>query len=229
MIQLVPTPDNWLSPYGPNKSLVPVPSRMRLLHPAACASWPTLPGQSEPADELIVTDVYRSLTSQLEAYESRKRGVQRPGYSAHNFGLAIDLDVRAMMKRLDCDKVGLDTWMRNRSWTCYRTDGRLTWNGKTASENWHYTFNAIVGGSDAVEGAIQRYYMHEFAAMREPKAIQEALATLRLYDGAIDGKLGPLSRRAIGLFQRQWGIRESTGAPRVGPETARMLVAAVLV
>lgn len=225
MIQLVSTPDNWRAPYGKDKSLVPVPARMRWLHPAALASWIDTKfspdsGPVDSAPELIVTDVYRSLVSQLEAYESGKRGVQRPGYSAHNFGLAIDLDVKAMMKLLDCDKAELDLWMDDRNWRCYRDDHKL------GPESWHYSFDAVLPGSKAVEGTIQNRFEGEFTAMRAPENTQAALAKLKLYNGDIDGKLGPISRRAIQVFQRQWKLSVDG---KVGPETARMLVAAVLV
>lgn len=46
---------------------------------------------------LILTDCYRSPQSSAKAYET-KTGVQKPGYSAHNYGCAIDLSINSMMK-----------------------------------------------------------------------------------------------------------------------------------
>ena len=47
-----------------------------------------------------------------------------------------------------------------------------------------------------------------------PIQMQEALAKMRLYNGEIDGMLGPISRAAADAFARAWnlGPREFTDA-----------------
>lgn len=188
--------DFLLSPYGPKKSLVPLPGRMRWLHPDAKRR---LEGLAK--DGLVCTDVYRSPAASLVALKT-KRGVQPPGYSAHNYGLAVDLDVKQSMDRLEfVSKEQLDTRMRVAGFECFCKDHLLK------SESWHYTFGARGPGSKAVEAVILEHYGKCF--VYDNKTAQFYLRELRLYDGALDGKLGPQSRMAIRLFQRQWAISET--------------------
>lgn len=98
-------------------------------------------------------------------------------------------------------------------WRCYRADHRVG-----VSESWHYTFGATAPGSAAVEAVIQRHYGADLRP--DAREVQRALARLKLYDGAVDGDLGPQSRRAIMIFQRQWALGVDGKA---GSETGRLL------
>jgi len=163
----------------------------------------------------VLTDVFRSMASSLVA-AAAKRGVQPPGYSAHNFGLAVDLDVSRSMKRLEVQtKPELDARMRRAGWWCYRSDGTLQ------RESWHYTWGAEAPGAGAIEATIQRFYGGAF--QYDSASAQEYLARLRLYDGTIDGKLGPQSRQAVVLFQRQWKLPEDG---KLDAKTKRLLAVA---
>lgn len=181
----------WNSSYGPRGSLVPVPRRMRWLHPDALAAIV----KDGLADRLIFTDVYRSPESSLNARRT-KRGVQRPGYSAHNFGLACDLDVERTLKQNKWDKRTLDAAMRQAGFEC------LVAGAVKKTERWHFSFGAAGPGSVAVERAIVARYGPDLAP--DGAECQTLLRRLRLYSGAIDGKIGPISREAIMAFQRTW-------------------------
>jgi hypothetical protein len=72
--------------------------------------------------------------------------------------------------------------------------------------------------SGALETKIQAYYGKNFDL--DPKGVQSALSALRLYDGEIDGQLGPVTSHALSLFQRTWGLAQDGKA---GPVTKRTL------
>ena len=120
---------NILGIYGPNKDQFP--ARMSMLHPDAAAAFDAviaLTGQ-----RLRVSDMYRTPAESLKAMQT-KRGVQPPGYSAHNFGFAIDIDTDAMLAALKCTKAVLDVTMQSKGWYCHRKDS------KRGMEDWHYNF-----------------------------------------------------------------------------------------
>lgn len=200
-----------------------VPRRARFLHPAAAASLLELVAKHP---WLTFTDVYRSPESSLAARRS-KRGVQPPGFSAHNFGLAVDLDLGACLRGSKLRYAEMTEAMQGGGWYCHRRDL-----DGTAIEAWH--FNHL--GADArrylaeadpqaantwawpVEAKIVELYGEAFKLT--DLEVQQALAALRFYTGDLDGKLGPISRESIGAFQRAWGLRDDGQA---GPRTRRVL------
>lgn len=192
-ITLTETP-GWPSPYGKDGALVPLPARMRFLAPDALAALTPLAGG------LVFTDVFRSPAASMEA-RARKAGAAKPGYSAHNFGLAVDLDVRRSIRGAvgDGGKAGLDAFMERAGWLCYRKDHALD-----ESESWHFSFGAKDHGSRGVEAVIQSRYGAAFVLT--PTQAQEALKALRLYAGAIDGDFGRQSRAALDVFKRGWKL-----------------------
>jgi hypothetical protein len=192
--------DEVIGIYGPKKDQLP--ERMRFLHPAAAASY------REHLSAVIVSDMLRSAESSLLARRER-RGGMRPAYSGHNYGFSIDIDVGATMKKLGFKtKPELDAFMQVAGWYCHRRDG------KTGHEAWHYNHGIAefiqpkdTHTSTALERKIIAFYGKSFAL--SPVEIQTALAELKLYRGAIDGKIGPLSKEAIQAFQRAWLIAET--------------------
>lgn len=202
----------WDSPYGEGGALVPLPARMRYLHPAALRSLST--GDASGPFELAgpVTDVFRSPAASLLA-RRQKRGVQPPGRSAHNFGLAVDLDVGRTLRGRGWTKSALDSWMAQRGWQCYRQD-----HDPGASEAWHYTYGADGPGSVAVERVIRAAYGHEFCY--DDATLQAYLARLGLYDGDLDGAAGGLTLEGVRAFQRSFGV-PATG--EADSETRRVL------
>lgn len=191
-----------------------MPARMRYLHPDAARAF------AEISAWAVVSDMYRSPESSLRAVREG-RGAQPPGYSAHNFGLAIDIDIAATAKRLASvrqsdgtyadllpagavDKAGLDRVMESHGWWCHRRDHVV------ASEAWHYNFlgvGAKVAGaltSDEVEARIVALYGPGLSP--GDRECQRLLGALKLYGGEADGDLGPLTREAARAFERAWGL-----------------------
>ncbi|HKE15216.1 MAG TPA: peptidoglycan-binding protein [Kofleriaceae bacterium] len=187
--------------YGPSKDQMP--ERMRYLHPDAAASY------LEMADFAVVSDMFRSPESSLQAVRE-KRGAQPPSYSAHNYGLAIDLDIDAAKKRWNHgSKQALDAEMESRGWFCHRRDHTMEF------EAWHFNFLGIgapiPAGIHSTAGLVEARIVSLYGAGFAPDDTesQRLLAGLRLYAGEIDGDIGPLSRESIRAFQRTWGMPDT--------------------
>jgi hypothetical protein len=181
-----------------------LPARMRYLHPEAAASFLRL----NAIHRLRVSDMLRSAESSLAA-KAAGRGAARPGFSGHGFGLCIDEDTEAMLHRNNWSKVQLDEFMASEGWYCFRRDHDM------GSECWHYNYfgddpKRWLGecGSENTTRGLEAKIQHLYgqSLFLNPQEGQAALKTLRLYSGEIDGELGPLSREAIRVFQRGWGL-----------------------
>lgn len=190
--------DQVIGIYGPGKNALP--ERMRLLHPEAARNY-----LDHLADKLVLSDMYRSAEGSLLAVKTRA-GSQRPGYSGHNMGLSVDMDVTKTMKRVGVTtKAALDAWLEESNWFCHRRDHLRK------MEEWHANFDikAFIKPSDkttapALERKILSLYGEGFKL--DAVEIQTALKKLSLYKGSLDGKLGPLSRTALEIFQRAWAL-----------------------
>jgi hypothetical protein len=190
---------------------------MRFLHPDAAPSF-----LEHLRPRVEVSDMFRSAEASLAARAS-KQGVQPPAYSAHNFGLALDLDVDNTCKANSWGYSDLLNFMQTHQWYCYRRDR------ERGKEDWHFTFLgpdpiAILSRIDprpwlgrrtwsqAAELAIQRRFAGQFTL--DVRGVQASLQKLKLYSGQIDGKPGGLTEQAVGLFARQWGLSPDWGDPR---------------
>jgi hypothetical protein len=187
--------------YGPAED--ELPAWMRFLHADAASSFLRF------ADLVVVSDMFRSPESSLQAVREG-RGAQPPAFSAHNYGLAIDLALEATMKRWKLtSKAELDQSMAQHGWYCHRRDHAL------GHEAWHFNFlgpdPAIPGELRVTSGLIEARIvsLHGASLAPDDRECQEMLAKLRLYAGDIDGRLGPLSREAIRAFRRTWGLRDT--------------------
>jgi len=187
-----------------------IPERMRWLDWGARTAFDDIRGFA------VVTDMFRSAESSLLAIKTKK-GSLPPGFSAHGFGRAIDVDVDRSMKRAKTKtKKAFDELMASFRWYCHRSDHERD------REDWH--FNYLITppkgkfSGDDVEREILDAYRHELALNKTQ--VQEGLQELRFYGGAVDGKHGPLTKQAITLFQRAWGLPQDGIA---GPRTQRTL------
>lgn len=165
---------------------------------------------------VVVSDMFRSADASLAAVQAR-RGALAPGYSMHNFGRAIDLDVDATMRNLPgvSRKIDLDVLMEQSGWFCHRTDHLR---GKSrehpSDESWHYNHLGVgsrispssLKTTAGLADALLRADLGEDALRPDNFECQLILRKLRMYGGAIDGMLGPVSRQAISAFQRAWHL-----------------------
>jgi len=226
-LRLRKLPATILGIYGPGKNSLP--ERMRYLEPEAADSYLALEATPQ---RLRVTDMWRSADSSLQA-SLEKRGVQRPAFSGHNYGLSIDLDVRDCMDRLHMSKRALDDFMASQGWYCHRKDHVLD------SEGWHFNFLGIGGDAErylaqsaraqstapALEAKIQELYGADLDL--PALQVQAALRRAHLYTGDLDGILGPMSRRAILSFQRAWELPATGVADTVTQRTLAFVTAEV--
>jgi hypothetical protein len=194
--------------YGPNKDRMP--ERALFLHPEAADSFF---GFCEYA---VVSDMFRSPESSLAAVRAG-RGAKAPGFSGHNYGLAIDLDVKATMRMLvergnlpGASKLTLDRFMEDHGWFCHRRDHLLD------HESWHYNFlgiGAVISPKvRTTSGYIEARILELYGDQLKPDDVtcQGLLANLGIYNGKLDGEIGPISKAAINVFRRGWGLGEGT-------------------
>jgi hypothetical protein len=179
--------------YGAGK----FPARMRYLHPSVIESW------IEIANDVVVSDMYRSAESSLQARRDKK-GVQKPGFSGHNYGFSIDIDVAKTMKLTGLrTKKDLDESLSTYGWTCHRLDH------VKGSEWWHYNYGVNVKpGEKSSAPALERKIQHHYGLNLNvgDLEVQYLLKRLRFYGGALDGKHGPLTNEATKAFCRAWDL-----------------------
>lgn len=208
-LSLVRVP-NVLGIYGASKDVFP--ARMALLHPKAAAAF--VAAEAKLGVKLRCSDMFRTAEESLRA-RAEKTGVMPPGFSLHNYGVAIDIAVDAMLTATKLTKPALDAALREVGWYCHRKDG------KRGSEDWHYNY---LGTGTAAElfleasskstntsaaGDAKIVGLYKDGLLLEPAEVQECLAHLKFYGGDIDGKIGPRSRQAIMAFQRAWRLQPS--------------------
>lgn len=195
-----------------------MPARSLFLAPEAAASFRTKLHQF-----VVISDALRSAESSLNAVK-RGRGAQPPGYSAHNYGLAIDLSTTATRRRGSIkSKAVLDEIMEAHGWFCHRRDHLLE------HESWHYNFLGVGykvspkqrTTSPDVEALMLQRYGADLAP--NDTECQVMLKELRMYSGAIDGDIGPLSREAISAFQRAWASPKLHTTGKLDDRTRRTL------
>lgn len=191
--------------YGPTKDQFA--ARMAYLLPDAAKSYQEAARQLS----LRVSDMFRTADESLRA-RATKQGVQRPGYSAHNYGLAVDIDTDTVLDATRLDKPGLDHAMESFGWWCHRKDGQR------GSEDWHYNYLGV--GPDAQpyldacksssvrSGAVEARIRATFgdALLLTPDEAQVGLSRMKLYHGEIDGRWGGGSMQALKAFQRAWNL-----------------------
>jgi len=192
--------------YGTNKDKLP--ERMRFLHPDAAQSYLRMSLEKK----IKCSDMLRTYQGSLNAYI--KKGAHRPGYSGHNFGFSIDIDVRWVIENNSFkDKTYLDRWMSGQGWYCHNPIGETR-----SRESWHYNYFGEESAaylihrtsdkrtwSRPVEQKIKDVYSYSWENLTT-KDVQEKLTGLSMYSGDIDDNLGPLTTEGIKSFQRAWRL-----------------------
>jgi hypothetical protein len=193
-----------------------LPSRMKYVHPNVLPCLKRILVDS--CGLLRLSSMYRDPIASLMAYVEyqagrKSGGVQRPGWSGHNYGISIDVDLEGTLTafkhanlvgamRLPIIYGELLTWMEERGWVCHRRDGRM------GTECWH--FNCWGEGLLPPHGAagvgrwIDEHHSDDFE-LDEIEA-QQSLQKLGLYHGPLDGDWGPLSTAALMVFERTYEL-----------------------
>jgi hypothetical protein len=196
--------------------------RMPFLAPEAAVAFKTLENDT---GGLVYTDMWRDPTASLLA-KRMKRITQVPGYSPHNYGIAIDIDLKTVLQEKKIRYEDLLFLLKKRGWVCYRRDGEAD---KPGSEHFNFlgddadryltkcTMDPITWGY-AAETKILERFDSEFQL--SAKDVQLKLAQLGLYTGIITGQLDMYTREAILAFQRAWDLNQ-TGS--VDPSLCRVL------
>lgn len=193
-----------------------MPERALYLHPSAASHFLTI------SPWAVVSDMFRTPESSLDAIQ-RGRGALPPGFSLHNYGIAIDLDVDDSRKNLakvvgrSVTKADLDDAMESVGYFCHRRDHL---EGKSKEhpndESWHYNHLGI--GTEieprfkTTAGYAEALIQSMYGAELKPGEFecQVLLKKLRLYSGKIDGDIGPISKSAIRVFKRGWGLGDNS-------------------
>lgn len=192
-----------------------VPNWARYLYPDAAESLLDL---EEETGGLIYTSLWRSANASLWAIKN-KSGAMPPGFSAHNYGLAVDLTVDQIIKEKIISSYDyLLNMMAEFGWYCHRRDR------KKKFESWH--FNYLGHNAEAylelattrsktwhlpIEERIKELYGYVWEEW-EAEDVQRALRTLKFYDQKVDGLWGSYSRGALNSFQRAYKLRQTSKA-----------------
>lgn len=175
-----------------------LPKRMRFVHPSAVNPL-RMVLQEIPG--IAFSDMYRDPIASLMARKT-KVGVQRPGYSGHNYGISVDVDIDQTLIESKLNYLSFLDRMAACGWTCHRSDK------SRGSECWH--FNLLGMGSNPPSGATgpQLWIQKTYGDLLEGDEIwvQTLLSKLGFYQGEIDGKFGPLSRAALQAFERAYDL-----------------------
>jgi len=177
-----------------------LPERFRYLYPEAAVSLP---------EGLRFSDMYRSPLGSLHAIET-KAGVKAPGFSGHNFGLSVDVDVDDWLATHKGGKAGLDGHMRGANWYCHRKDSLR------GPEDWHYNWipeeRYLAGITHTTSHALEKLILDLYGKGFRMTGVemQKALTALHYYDSDIDGIVGPRTKTAINHFCASWGCGPGT-------------------
>ena len=208
-LNLVSVP-NVLGIYGKSKDQFP--ARMSRLHFDAASAFAAI--EKTIGQRLRVSDMFRTAEQSLQAMQE-KTGVQPPGFSLHNYGIAIDVDIDSMLASTKLSKPAFDLMMRDHGWYCHRKDN------KRGSEDWHYNHLGVgaaaapflkaseksTNTSAAGDARIKALYGDQLTL--DAKEVQECLLHLKFYSGEVDGIHGPRTRQSIMAFQRAWRLQPS--------------------
>ena len=173
----------------------------------------------------VFSDIFRSAKGSLDARRAKPGLVQPPGYSAHNFGLAADLDYAAMLKELRLDKKALDWLLEGYGLYCHRKDHAA------AAEAWHHNCLGpdparwLQTTAKSTAGAVEAKILSIYGASFEmgPEELKSSLASLQpdlTQQAKIKGASGAELGAYVRDFQRAWDLDVDGAA---GERTKRTL------
>lgn len=197
-----------------------VPKRALFANPDAAASLRRLEG----AGGLVYTDIFRDAAAQLRAKLAKPASTKAVSLSPHGYGLAVDLDVSATLKRRGWAYARLLEEMAAAGWYCHRRDRAR------GSEDWHFNHLGQQASvflartelgrpgtwDDAVEARIQQLYGAQLApgdqdvpALLKRSGSPSILAFQTAWGLSADGIVGPNTRRVLAYVGAQLDLRTS--------------------
>lgn len=181
---------------------------MAMLSPEAADSLLSLESDT---DGLVYTDMWMDATTSLLTRRTRP-GFPSPGYSSHNFGMAVDLDISTILKDKMIRYEDLLHIMKKRGWVCFRRDGL---EGRSGSG--HFDYLGSMPGKyltsstqdpatwlNPGEALIWEKYGSEFQI--DIAKLQTLLSQIGFYHGPVTGQNDPYTREAIMAFQKAWDL-----------------------
>jgi len=186
-------------------------ARLKYLAPDAAGSLIKL---EKETGGLIYTDLWRDPVSSLLARRTRK-ATQLPGYSAHNFGFGIDLDIKTILDEKKIRYEDLLHLLKKRGWVCHRRDGSGTgvdadhFNFLGATPNEYLlkcTMDPITWDLPVEERIFE---MHREDFKLSTHQVQELLKKFGFYAGDASGTNDLYTRESVMAFQRAWDLIEN--------------------
>lgn len=185
-----------------------VPQRALLMRPEAAEA---LLAFDDACGGAVYTDIYRSPPEVLAAHRA-KGGTQPVGYSFHEFGGPVDVEVGETLKKLSWSYDDLCLAMAEHGFYCHRRD-----KNPTASESWHFNFL----GQDAEQLLALCTDDHQTWARPAEAMIQKWYGDqLRLDAASISAALQAAGCTSVHEFQEKWDLVADGVA---GPITQRVL------
>jgi len=182
--------------------------RMPLLAPDAADALIEL---EKDTDGLVYADFWRDGISSLLAKRLNK-STHLPGYSSHNFGFGIDVDVKTVLAEKKILYEYLLHLMKKRGWYCRRRDGEenqlnsnhFDYLGPEANKYlYKCTLNPETWDMPAEQRIIEKYNPEFQLPLSE---VQIGLAKLGMFKGQTNGTSDVYTREAILAFQRAWDL-----------------------
>lgn len=167
-------------------------------------------------DGLSYSEMWRDSVDSLLA--KRLKGSSLVGYSPHNYGLSVDLDVTTILEQKKIRYEDLLWLMKRRGWYCFRRDGSQDQSGSN-----HFNFL----GDDAEKylskssqdpttwqtiPELRIWERHSQDFRMETSEVQAKLSKIGFFTEPFTGQRDLYTREAILAFQRAWDLVQ-TGSP----------------
>lgn len=193
-----------------------MPTRSLFCHPDV---WPSL---KRVLPRVVLSDLTRTAESSLNRMIDKPGLAQPPGFSDHGGGGAFDLAIGESIKAGDFkNREMLDRFCMECNFPPFWwTPGvNAPKPNKPGAETYHHSWWDPVGPETHLPQGRSTAAMAERRMLRwypwldvdtwqdEERSAQTMLAKLGHYHGDIDGKFGPLSRAALGMFQRALQVK----------------------